>query len=125
MACFTAVIPEVVALHFIKKHIEKKEATNQTNQMQDSTKIKMSVKISWLITMLWGGIFLLMIEHFWHGEIVPYPPFLSAIESGETQSMLNEILLVGGAIDIFVPMVWFIVCMFVEKMRAKRLNLGI
>lgn len=125
MACFTAVIPEVVALHFIKKYIEKKEATNQTNQTQDSTKIKMSVKISWLITMLWGGIFLLMIEHFWHGEIVPYPPFLSAIESGETQSMLNEILLVGGAIDIFVPMVWFIVCMFVEKMRAKRLNLGI
>lgn len=125
MACFTAVIPEVVALHFIKKHIEKKEATNPTNQTQDSTKIKMSVKISWLITMLWGGIFLLMIEHFWHGEIVPYPPFLSAIESGETQSMLNEILLVGGAIDIFVPMVWFIVCMFVEKMRAKRLNLGI
>lgn len=127
MACFTAVIPEAVALHFVKKHIEKKEAQNNSKdstKISDSAKIPMSVKISWLITMLWGGIFLLAIEHFWHGEIVPYPPFLSAVQNGETQSMLEEILFIGGAIDIFVPAVWFMACVIIEKMRAKKLNLG-
>lgn len=120
MACFTAVIPEVVALHIIKKSVEKKEAKNDS----DSTKIPLSVKLSWLITMLWGGVFLLAIEHFWHGEIVPYPPFLTAIENGETQSMLNEILLIGGSIDIFVTAVWFVACILIDRMRAKKLNLG-
>ncbi len=117
MACFTAAIPEVIAVHLIKKVVEKKEAQNPH---KDSTKIAWSVKLSWLITMLWGGIFLLAIEHIWHGEIVPYPPFLTAMQSPEeTQVMLDEILLIGGAMDIIIPVVWFLGCILVEKFRAK------
>lgn len=120
MACFTAAIPEVIAVHLIKKSVEKKEAQNPN---KDLHKIPLSVKLSWLITMLWGGIFLLAIEHFWHGEIVPFPPFLTAMQSAEeTQIMLNEILLIGGAMDIFIPVVWFIGCMVAERIRAKKLN---
>ena len=124
MACFTAAIPEVIAVHIIKKVVEKKEAQNPRT---DSGKIAWSTKLSALITMLWGGIFLLAIEHIWHGEIVPFPPFLTAMQSAEeTQIMLNEILLIGGAMDIFIPAVWFLGCIFVEKFRAKNtaLNLG-
>ena len=124
MACFTAAIPEVIAVHIIKKVVEKKEAQNPRI---DSGKIAWSTKLSALITMLWGGIFLLAIEHIWHGEIVPFPPFLTAMQSAEeTQIMLNEILLIGGAMDIFIPAVWFLGCIFVEKFRAKNtaLNLG-
>ena len=120
MACFTAAIPEVIAVHLIKKSVEKKEAQNPS---KDLHKIPLSVKLSWLITMLWGGIFLLAIEHFWHGEIVPFPPFLTAMQSAEeTQIMLNEILIIGGAMDIFIPAVWFVGCMVVERIRAKKLN---
>ncbi len=119
MACFTAAIPEVIAVHLIKKVVEKKEAQNPH---RDSTKIPLSTKLSWLITMLWGGIFLLAIEHIWHGEIVAYPPFLTAMQSAEeTQIMLNEILLIGGAMDIFIPIVWFLGCSLVEKIRAKNM----
>lgn len=141
MACFTAVIPEVVALHFVKKHIEKKEAQNLANadftnvdsakfslgaeSSANPAKIPMSVKLSWLITMLWGGIFLLAIEHLWHGEIIASPPFLSAIATGEVASMMEEIILIGGAIDIFIPAVWFVACMAIEKMRAKSQNLAL
>lgn len=125
MACFTAAIPEVIAVHIIKKVVEKKEAQNPC---ADSNKIAWSTKLSWLITMLWGGIFLLAIEHIWHGEIVPFPPFLTAMQSAEeTQIMLNEILLIGGAMDIFIPAVWFVGCMLAERFRAKNvanLNLG-
>ena len=125
MACFTAAIPEVIAVHIIKKVVEKKEAQNPST---DSGKIAWSTKLSALITMLWGGIFLLAIEHIWHGEIVPFPPFLTAMQSAEeTQIMLNEILLIGGAMDIFIPAVWFLGCILVDRFRAKNmanLNLG-
>lgn len=118
MACFIAAIGEVAVVHLIKKGVEKKEALQR---VKDESKIPLSTKLTWLITMLWGGIFLLAIEHIWHGEIVPWFPFLTAMQSPEdTEAMLMELITIGGSIDILLPAVWFIVCFFVEKTRQNQ-----
>ncbi|MEM1527731.1 MAG: hypothetical protein QW290_06455 [Sulfolobales archaeon] len=49
-----------------------------------------------LSTILWGGSILLTIEHAWHGEIVPYPPFLTAMYSpADLVTALHEISTAG------------------------------
>ncbi|MEM0217058.1 MAG: hypothetical protein QW612_05920, partial [Candidatus Bathyarchaeia archaeon] len=33
----------------------------------------------WILNaLLWGGVILLALEHVWHAEVVPWPPFLTA-----------------------------------------------
>jgi hypothetical protein len=34
-------------------------------------------RVWWLNAMLWGGSLMLAVEHVAHGEVVPYPPFLT------------------------------------------------
>lgn len=49
-----------------------------------------------LSTILWGGSILLAIEHAWHGEIVPYPPFLTSMSSpADLVTALHEISTAG------------------------------
>lgn len=113
MACFTAAIAELAVVAVIKKRVEKKEKLMGVKE----GKIALSVKLSWLMNLLWGGIFLLAIEHIWHGEIVPWFPFLTAMQNPQdTKMMLEEILTIGGCIDLFIPFVWFIACVFIDKM---------
>lgn len=117
MACFTAAIPELVVVAIMKKRVEKKE---KLSNVKDS-KIPLSVKLSWLMTLLVGGIVLLAVEHFWHGEIVPWFPFLTAMQNPQdAQAMWREILIVGGSFDIFITAVWFAICYFVDKIAIKK-----
>lgn len=54
------------------------------------------LKLGILSTILWGGSALLALEHAWHGEIVPYPPFLTAMSSSADLAIaLREISTVG------------------------------
>ena len=54
-------------------------------------KIPFSRKLKWLKNMLWGGAALLAYEHVWHGEVVPWFPFLTAAANPEdTAVMLRE-----------------------------------
>ncbi|MCX2683345.1 hypothetical protein OQH60_05490 [Campylobacter sp. MIT 21-1685] len=120
MACFTAVIPELALVYVIKKKVEKKEALENKAHT-----IALSTKLSWLITMLWGGVFLLCIEHLWHGEIVPWFPFLTAMQNPQdTQAMFVEILTIGTCIDLFIPLVWFVACFLIEKANYKQTRYG-
>ena len=46
--------------------------------------------------MLWGGAALLAFEHVWHGEVVPYFPFLTAAtDPADRAQMLREMATVG------------------------------
>ena len=57
--------------------------------------------------MLWGGSALLAFEHIWHGEVVPFFPFLTAANDPETaQVMLHEIATSGVAMAALVTAVW-------------------
>ncbi|MEG2570382.1 MAG: hypothetical protein RSA70_03010, partial [Clostridia bacterium] len=74
MACFIAVAAEAVVVSIANKSAKKKEAAAQacgTSAICEcENKIPLSRKLSWLTNMLWGGTFLLAIEHIWHGEVV-------------------------------------------------------
>ena len=58
------------------------------------------------MNMLWGGVLLLCIEHMWHGEVVPFPPFLTAMNAPEEiPAMLGEMATVGVSMAILVTTV--------------------
>lgn len=69
-------------------------------------KTAFSKKLAWLNKMLWGGTVLLAFEHIWHGEVVMHAPFLTAIETGETAGMLQEMATSGIAMAVLVTAAW-------------------
>ena len=87
MGCFIVpgaeAIVTTIATHVVKKCEAKKvperyEVCNHNGEIQQVEKISFSKKLSWLNKMLAGGSGLLMFEHVWHGEVVPFFPFLTA-----------------------------------------------
>jgi hypothetical protein len=65
------------------------------------------LKLSILNMLLWGGVALLAVEHVWHGEVVPWPPFLTAMANpADIPVMLHEMSLVGGLMTVTVFTVW-------------------
>ena len=64
-------------------------------------------KMKWLNSMLWGGSALLAFEHLWHGEIVPWFPFLTAAGNPEDMAgVLHEMCTVGVTMAVMVTAVW-------------------
>lgn len=127
MACFLAPVAEAIVVSVVKKNLEKKELAAlsahpdmaETAPRQDS-RIPFSRKLGWLNNLLWGGSFLLAIEHIWHGEVVPWPPFLTAMNNpAEVQPMLMEILTVGGSMVILVTAVWLGMLLVASRMEKK------
>ncbi|MEM1676251.1 MAG: hypothetical protein QW095_00170 [Nitrososphaerota archaeon] len=75
-----------------------------------SKKIAEKLKLGILNSLLWGGVILLAIEHVWHGEVVPWPPFLTAMTSpSQIPVMLNEMIFTGGLMSIAVFTTWGLV----------------
>lgn len=60
------------------------------------------------------------LEHVWHGEVILWPPFLTAMKNpADVAPMLHEMATVGVAMAIFVTIVWVIMVIFAEgKVRA-------
>ncbi len=116
MACFLVPAAEAVVTTVVTKVLRKKEsqknAETVTVQLDDNTietgeKIPFSEKMKWLNKLLWGGSGLLAFEHVWHGEVVPWFPFLTAAENPDSlQEMLNEMSTVGVSMAVLVTAVW-------------------
>lgn len=127
MACFIVPAVEAVAVtatYAVVKHREKKleapKLENGATIEKDEKKIALSRKLSWLMALLWGGVLLLAFEHFWHGEIVPFPPFLTAMATPESAAeMLHEMLTVGVSMAVTVTVFWAGICAF-ANIRVKR-----
>lgn len=111
MACFTACVAEALVAYGVKKVVAK----------SNHQKVRaFSEKIQKLINLLLSGSFLLLIEHVWHGEIVPFYPFFTAAKDPEsTRVMIQEILTVGVAMDVAVTAVWFVAYILVPKFAHK------
>jgi hypothetical protein len=133
MACFLAPTAEAIVVTVVRKHMLKKEeaAAKAGKPVKSHTEniIPWSRKLAWLNNMLWGGVFLLAIEHIWHGEVVPWPPFLTAMRNpADIHPMLMEILTVGGSMMIFVTTVWYLGTLIIERRAqnalAKRAGQG-
>ena len=122
MACFLvsggeAIVVSAVRAAVKKKEIEKGIVDEQGNQLTDpSTEgICWTRKLGWLMNMLWGGVILLCIEHMWHGEVVPFPPFLTAMnDPSEIPVMLGEMGTVGVGMAVLVTVTWLIVTFVAE-----------
>ena len=104
MACFVVPAAEAVVTTIVTKVVKSKEKKENASS---ETKVPFSHKLSWLNTMLWGGSALLAFEHIWHGEVVPWAPFLTAMSSPEsTSEMLHEMATNGVLMAVLVTAAW-------------------
>ena len=111
MACFIVPAAEAVVTTIVEKSVKSKEmAEKEQNSHADYTsagKIPFSRKLKWLNQMLWGGSALLAFEHVWHGEVVPFFPFLTAAQDPvSTAEMLHEMSTVGVGMAAVVTLAW-------------------
>lgn len=109
MACFLVPTAEAIITTAVQKVIKKKEQKSGVNNadVHSEVKIPFSHKLKWLNNMLWGGSALLAFEHLWHGEIIPYFPFLTAAANpADAAEMLREMATTGVAMAALVTVVW-------------------
>ncbi|MGQ9707687.1 MAG: hypothetical protein ACUVUR_02280 [bacterium] len=75
----------------------------------------------WLNSMLWGGVAMLAVEHYAHGEIVPYPPFLTAMQNPSAVTvMVKEMVTVGGTMTLAIFALWLVLVMVARRLKVKR-----
>ena len=113
MACFLIPTAEAIVTMVVRKVIEKKEKQPEEMEIlldgipEKASRIPFSRKLKWLSNLLWGGSALLAFEHVWHGEVVPWFPFLTAAANPEDAAeMLHEMATVGVSMAILVTLVW-------------------
>lgn len=126
MACFVvggaeAAVVTGVRAAVKKSEVEKGIVDEQGNQLTDPSEqgFCMTKKLGWLQTMLAGGAFLLLIEHVWHGEVVPCFPFFTAVSSGDVAGMLHEMATVGVGMAALVTAVWAVGCMVADAVARR------
>ena len=97
MACFTVPLTTAVVTHTTKGMLPESAKKNP-----------FVAKLGWLGKMMFGGSFLLAIEHVYHGEIIFTPPFLTAVKEGPkaTSDMLHEMATRGVAMAVLLGVVW-------------------
>ena len=121
MACFLAPVSEAIVMTVVQKALEKR-ARKTLPAGSERTDSVWAQRLGWLNTMLWGGSVLLAFEHLWHGEIVPWPPFLTAMENPtDVGPMLHEIATVGTAMAVMVTLVWALMVLVVE-LRGRSIS---
>ncbi|BAQ35398.1 hypothetical protein ABFB50_05910 [Dehalococcoides sp. THU3] len=129
MACFLVVAGEAVITTVVQKIVEKKEK-QQDIKADNTSGISWGRKLGWLNKMLWGGTVLLALEHVWHGEVVPWWPFLTAMENpADISPMLHEMATIGGAMALTVTAIWAVMVLvadakFKASVRANNIGAG-
>ena len=128
MACFLVPAAEAVVATIAAKALAKKEAivpsvSDGEAAPEAHEKLPFSRKLKWLTNLLWGGAVLLAFEHVWHGEVVPWFPFLTAAANPEDAAeMLHEMGTVGVTMAVLVTAIWLVmlgVSKAIEKRPAK------
>jgi len=118
MACFLVSAAEAVVVNAVKKSVKRKEEAIHADV--GAFNVPISVKLKWLSRLLCGGSVLLAFEHLWHGEIVPWFPFLTAMSNPEdTAEMLHEMATVGVCMAALITAVWLGMC-FAADAIARR-----
>lgn len=122
MACVIVPMGQAIVTTIIQKVVEKNEKKSGVPH-SETTGISWSRKLGWLNKMLWGGTILLVFEHVWHGEIVPWPPFLTAMNNpADLASMLHEIATVGTSMSILVTIAWGIMVLIADAKTRGSLS---
>lgn len=123
MACFLVPTGEAIITTIMTKAFqakEKEEALKLDAREAVEAKLPFSKKLSWLNKMLWGGSALLAFEHVWYGEVAPWFPFLTAMESAdEAAAMLHEMSTVGVSMAVLVTAVWGLMVLIAKTMEKR------
>ena len=126
MACFLVSAAEAVVVTAVEKSAEKKEENEvkSSESVREEVRIPLSRKLKWLTYMLWGGAVLLAFEHIWHGEVVPWFPFLTAMsDPADAAEMFHEMATVGVCMAVLITAVWLVMCRVADSI-AKRPAIG-
>ena len=109
MACFTVPAAEAIMTNSAEKVLHADKEQNVFVR-----------RLPWLTKMLAGGSVLLAFEHVWHGEVQPFFPFLTAMESAEdTAEMLHEMGTVGVGMAVLVSVCWAGMVLVSERIRKR------
>ena len=112
MACFLVPAAEAIVTTVAARVMKSKEKETEValtlpdGSVEKATRTPFSKKLGWLNKLLWGGSALLAFEHLWHGEVVPFFPFLTAVQNGEVSEMLEEMMSAGVGMALLVTGVW-------------------
>ena len=113
MACFTVPLATAAAVSAAKGALPEGAKANP-----------FVAKLGWLGKMMFGGSFLLAVEHVYHGEIVFTPPFLTAVKNGETAEMLHEMATRGVAMTVLLLVAWVAMVFASRVIGERRSHLG-
>ncbi|MGN0098845.1 MAG: hypothetical protein ACI38Y_05940 [Candidatus Methanomethylophilaceae archaeon] len=79
-------------------------------------KIPEEYHVGWLNIMIWGSVIALLVEHIWHGEIVPWFPFLTAMnDPADTAEMLVEMAQIGIPMLLAIVAAWAIMVVLYNR----------
>ena len=143
MACFLVPTGEAIVVSLLRLALKKKE--EKAGIKPDSLESPVSPesptsperlaspgvrtlrrRLRWLSQMLWGGSALLAFEHLWHGEIVPWFPFLTAASDPESAGvMLHEMATAGVMMALLTTVAWGLMCLAssaIEKRSLQQLS---
>lgn len=143
MACFLVPTGEAILVSLLRLALKKKEerAEVQLDSLASSASLaspvnpasparlvspgvrKLRRRLRWLSQMLWGGSALLAFEHLWHGEIVPWFPFLTAASDPESAGvMLHEMATAGVMMALLTTVAWGLMCLAASAIEKRSLQ---
>lgn len=113
MGCFMVPVTEALVVTAARKVLRQEK--------YDSVQKNIFVqKSKWLSDLLWGGSVLLIFEHVWHGEVVPYFPFFTAAYNHEDwMEMLHEMATTGVTMALLITCVWAGMVMAAEVIKKR------
>lgn len=120
MACFLVPATEAVVATAVKAGIKKSAEKNGLAKEAVAKKLALVQKLTWLTNLLWGGSVLLAFEHVWHGEVVPWFPFLTAASSPDSAGeMLFEMGTVGVGMAVLVTLAWGAMVLVTASLKRR------
>ena len=140
MACFLVPTGEAIVVSLLRLALKKKE--EKAGIKPDSLESPVSPesptsperlaspgvrtlrrRLRWLSQMLRGGSALLAFEHLWHGEIVPWFPFLTAASDPESAGvMLHEMATAGVMMALLTTVAWGLMCLAASAIEKRSLQ---
>lgn len=122
MACFLVPATEAVVTTIVEKRMSKTESGDGAGNSAGKCALTWGRKLRWLTYMLWGGTLLLTFEHIWHGEVLPWFPFLAGAQSATSAAaMLREMATVGAGMALLVTTVWVVMVVVAEQIVHRPL----
>jgi len=112
MGCFLVPAAGAVISHVASKCAHKHESS--------SSPCSFSRKLGWLTKLLAGGSVLLAFEHVWHGEVVAWFPFLTAMnDPNDASEMLHELSTVGVTMLLVCLAVWAVMLLVARSVETR------